>query len=447
MRSGRCGASLRTPPRIIPASFHLPQVVARQSQQMADLTRYRLKWLGLVAGLFCCVLTGEVRARDDLHKELAIMDIMRTLRAEDGAGTQWKSWAMLPQVGYSPDKGINAGLKFTDRDFFGSGLTLDLDAVVAIKGQQSYQFMLVQPNLGESRLMTILETAFFLDQTEEFFGLGNNDLGPDPISTHKLKSIGGSATFAWRLWEHLYLAFGVGFWRTDVTDGKSSDDFAVPFTRTLFPDLAGINGGDTVPLSFSLIFNNRKDITRPTRGWSLVASIAHVDEWLKSDFQFTRYSFEASYLLPLLTRRQVFGMRIGGTYIDGEIEDIPFYELAYLGGDRTLRGFFKNRFLGRSAALATAEYRLKLLDFHFLDLWQVRIDGVGFVEGGRVFISDADVARQLGPGFVSTVTGELRYSYGGGLRFALGQALVARIDAGFSEEESGLFYLTFGHTF
>jgi hypothetical protein len=41
----------------------------------------------------------------------------------------------------------------------------------------------------------------------------------------------------------------------------------------------------------------------------------------------------------------------------------------------------------------------------------------------------------------------LRYSYGGGIRFALSRALIARIDAGFSEEERGLIYLTFGHTF
>jgi outer membrane protein assembly factor BamA len=404
------------------------------------------RWL-LVGILSCGASLGDAEARDDLQIETAIVDVMRMPGAEDAEATKSKSWALLPQVGFSPDQGINAGVKFTDRDFFGSGLTLDLDAVVATEGQQSYEFMLIQPNIVQSRLMTILRTTFFSDDSEEFFGLGNNDLGPDPVSTHKLQSIGGSATLAWRLWEQLSLAFGIGFWRVDVSDGKARDDPPVPFTPSLFPNLTGIDGGDTAPLSFSLIFNNRKDITRPTLGWSVVASIDHVDKSLGSDFQYTRYTFEASYLRPLLTRRQVIGLRVGGTYLDGDIDDIPFYELAYLGGDRTLRGYFKQRFLGRAAALATAEYRLKLLDFQFFDLWQVRIDGVGFVEGGQVFISDEDVANQLGPEFVSTIGEEIRYSYGGGLRFAIGQALVARIDAGFSEEESGLFYLTFGHTF
>jgi predicted ABC-type transport system involved in lysophospholipase L1 biosynthesis ATPase subunit len=42
---------------------------------------------------------------------------------------------------------------------------------------------------------------------------------------------------------------------------------------------------------------------------------------------------------------------------------------------------------------------------------------------------------------------DLQYSYGGGLRIALSQALVARIDVGFSDEETGLVYLAFGHAF
>jgi len=42
---------------------------------------------------------------------------------------------------------------------------------------------------------------------------------------------------------------------------------------------------------------------------------------------------------------------------------------------------------------------------------------------------------------------DMRFSYGGGVRFALGEATIARVDVGFSEEEKGLVYLVFGHTF
>jgi outer membrane protein assembly factor BamA len=125
------------------------------------------------------------------------------------------------------------------------------------------------------------------------------------------------------------------------------------------------------------------------------------------------------------------------------LDDVPFYNLTYLGGDDTLRGFFIERFLGTSRVLATFEYRLKLLDFQLFGLWEVRIDGVGFVETGRVFIDGDD-----GNGaFLSRSVKDWQLSYGGGVRMALGQAILARIDVGFSEEESALVYLSFDHPF
>ena len=53
----------------------------------------------------------------------------------------------------------------------------------------------------------------------------------------------------------------------------------------------------------------------------------------------------------------------------------------------------------------------------------------------------------LGQDTISRNGDDFRYSYGGGLRFQLSEALVARVDVGFSEEETGLTYLEFGHTF
>ena len=79
----------------------------------------------------------------------------------------------------------------------------------------------------------------------------------------------------------------------------------------------------------------------------------------------------------------------------------------------------------------------------------MRIDGVGFVEAGRVFLDNDDISDQfvLDDQLIDRLTDNFQYSYGGGLRIALGQALLARIDVGFSDEESALVYLAFGHTF
>lgn len=72
-----------------------------------------------------------------------------------------------------------------------------------------------------------------------------------------------------------------------------------------------------------------------------------------------------------------------------------------------------------------------------------------FGDSGRVFISDADLKEEFSPDeeLLGRIFSDFQYDYGAGLRIKLANALVARIDAGFSDEETGLVYLEFGQTF
>jgi hypothetical protein len=99
--------------------------------------------------------------------------------------------------------------------------------------------------------------------------------------------------------------------------------------------------------------------------------------------------------------------------------------------------------------MINGDYRLKVLDFHFFDWWRVRIDGVAFGDMGRVFLDDTDLSNEfdVNNDLLPRVFGDFRDSYGGCVRIALGDAILARIDVGFSNEEIGLVYLTFGHIF
>ena len=70
-------------------------------------------------------------------------------------------------------------------------------------------------------------------------------------------------------------------------------------------------------------------------------------------------------------------------------------------------------------------------------------------DAGRVFINTQDLKNEssLDSSIISRIIEDFQYSYGAGLRIALSQSLVARIDVGFSREETGLIYLSFGQTF
>jgi hypothetical protein len=79
----------------------------------------------------------------------------------------------------------------------------------------------------------------------------------------------------------------------------------------------------------------------------------------------------------------------------------------------------------------------------------VTVGAAAFGETGRVFIDRDELTDEfkLDSDLVSRVVNNLQYSYGAGLRFMLSEAIVARVDVAFSEEETGLVYLAFGHAF
>ncbi|HSD11910.1 MAG TPA: BamA/TamA family outer membrane protein [Candidatus Binatia bacterium] len=358
-----------------------------------------------------------------------------------------RHWAILPEVGYSPEKGANGGVKFTNRDITSLHLTLDVAASAAVNGQQHLDTILISPSLGTDWLMLLAEGEYYTDPTKEFFGLGNNDVGPDELSTNRYQRIYGTLALALRVSRRFTLVASGAFNDVQISHGHLED--STPSTPALFPDLAGIAGGRSSPLAFAVLFNDRQEMARPTRGWSIIAKASWVPNGLGNDFRFTRYTLDGSYLYPLLTRRQVIGLHLGGQYIDAKARQVPFYQLASLGGSRDLRGYFQDRFLGTSNVMINAEYRLKLFDFNFFNVWEVQIDGVAFGDTGRVFFDEEDIARELGEpvSSIPPTNNDFRWSYGGGTRIALGDALVARIDVGFSDEETGLVYLVFGHTF
>jgi outer membrane protein assembly factor BamA len=401
-----------------------------------------------LGGFALLVLARTVCARENLETERLLSDIIQQGAMEQaGEIAPSQGWAMLPQVGYSPDKGPNGGVKFTDRNATPARLTLDVEGSYAAKRQQDASIAAVAPHFFDGKLIAAVEGEYHFDPTKEFFGLGNNEVGPDPLSTHEYRLRSLLGTVALRPFPRLTLALTGGFTDVRIRHGRLED--STPSTVDVFPDLAGIHGGRTNPLSFSIVFNDREEITRPTRGWNLIAKVQHVNRALGNDFQFTRYIGEASYLYPLMTRRQVLGLRVGGEFIDAKSRNVPFYELSSLGGAQDLRGFFPERFLGLSRVMVNGEYRLKLTEFNFRDVWRVRVDGVVFGDMGRVFFDQSDLSRQfrINRDTLPNVFEDFRYSYGFGARIALGEAILARIDVGFSDEETALVYLTFGHIF
>src|SRR5262249_9476052 len=295
----------------------------------------------------------------------------------------------------------------------------------------------------------IFRVRYYKDPEQEFFDLGNNHVGPHPASTQLIDQYEGEFTIGWRPWRGLALNLTGGVRHVHIGKGDRFENPFRPFPPDAFPNLPGGQGGFANPLGLPLVYTSRDDVLEPTRGWRVILKAVHTDRVLQSDFQYTRLDADLGYLFPFWRPGHVVGVRVNGGYIGGPDRDVPFWELERLGGDDTLRGFFPRRFLGPARVLTNLEYRFPIYAFDFFDIWHVRVGGAAFGEAGRVFSSESQLRDEFGltPSQIGGLVSHFQYSYGGGFRVAIAQALLAPIDVGFSDEETGLVYLAFGQAF
>ena len=398
-------------------------------------SRVRAAALASFAWLLLTTPTARATPENDLDPENLISDSLPSRATTDESEGRRLPFAVLPQFGYGPETGPKVGVKFEGRDLFGGSTVGDVNLLIALKQQQKATVNVGNTELGP--FMIFGTAAWYTDPAVEFFGLGNNEIGPDPLSNHEMRRARLGLTVGYRILRKFAVVLA-GFYRdTNISNGNDDD---TPSTQRFAPGLPGVHGAQSNYLSAALVYNSRDDLVRPTEGWEMLIKYLNADHALfNRDTDYQKLILDVSFIQPLVWRRQVIALHANTEVVFANDEDIPFFELSSLGGDDTMRGYFPQRFLGKGSALINVEYRLKLVDFNFRKLWDVSIDGVAFGDVGRVYEGSDD--------FLKHTFDHIRYSYGGGLRLALSSGLVARIDAGFSPEETGLIYLTFGHTF
>ncbi|NIR45542.1 MAG: hypothetical protein GWN99_14085 [Gemmatimonadetes bacterium] len=133
--------------------------------------------------------------------------------------------------------------------------------------------------------------------------------------------------------------------------------------------------------------------------------------------------------LPLGIRRWEVGLRAGGKKVWG---DTPFFDLAFIGGDESLRGWPEQRFAGDASLYGSAELRFDL--FHYRFVFPSTFGLLALVDAGRVWI-DGDSA------------GDWHTGYGGGFWIALrGTRSILSVAYAESKEDSGL-YINLGYPF
>ncbi len=132
---------------------------------------------------------------------------------------------------------------------------------------------------------------------------------------------------------------------------------------------------------------------------------------------------------PIRLRQSEIAFRVGGKKTWGLT---PFYDLAYIGGNESLRGFPVQRFAGDASLYGSGSLRLDLFDYRLLFPSSFGI--LGLFDLGRVWVDGES------PGGFHT-------GYGGGIWIALrGTRSIVSIAYATSAEDQGL-YITMGFAY
>lgn len=203
----------------------------------------------------------------------------------------------------------------------------------------------------------------------------------------------------------------------------------VPNTNAIFEHPTGSEGSANLGLGAGILFDNRHNILNVRRGFfSELAAINYHHAW-GSDHSFTSILSDTRLYRPMNTRDVLAVQMLGQFNIGGT----PFNQLALLGGESIMRGYYLGRYRDNNQLAMQAEYRFLPLPLGFTNRWGAALfSGVGTVFNDLKALKPAN--------FV--------WSGGGGVRFLLfpKKDVYTRFDVAFTKEGTG-FYFFIGEAF
>ena len=193
-----------------------------------------------------------------------------------------------------------------------------------------------------------------------FYGIGPKTL-QSYQSRYSEDRLEAGGYYEWRFWRSSRILAGVGLRAVSTTNGRYDGDpsltqeaatgaFAVPY---------GFDSAYTAEYNrVLLVLDSRRPRPSPGSGLRVEAQAEQGSEVQQlPGSAWVRYGATAGGYLDLNQRGRVLGLAVVTVFADplGD-RPLPFTELASLGGDGPMRGYYPGRLVGRSAAAASLHY-------------------------------------------------------------------------------------------
>ncbi len=191
----------------------------------------------------------------------------------------------------------------------------------------------------------------------------------------------------------------------------------------------GSDGSSNFGIGLGLVRDDRHNVLNVRKGFFSELAVLHYNPAWGSDFEFTSFLSDTRYFKPV-GKNNVLATQVIGQFNTG---DVPFNQLALLGGESMMRGYYLGRYRDKNQVAAQVEFRFLPIPLSFTK----RIGAAVFAGAGSVF----NEVNQVG-------LTNFAASGGAGLRFLLfpKKDIWVRTDLAFTREGSG-FYIFIGEAF
>jgi len=328
---------------------------------------------------------------------------------------------IAPQVNYNQNFGTTFSL-------YGAFFPLptrnwEFNLSKSTKINDDYEVKFRDKTLMDGKMETTAFLYNFTDGSARFFGF-QSDSRKEDETNYADKEFGFTLGVGYDIAENLQIVLGERFRRVSVRPGAVGK---LPFVRSRFNEdqVPGINNFTAHAQKLSLIYNTLDSRDMPTRGLFARASIEGSAEMLGSDVGYRHYEVELKGYLPLEDARYITVARVAYNQTLGS--KVPFLERSILGGETTLRGYGRNRFIDSSYLLCNLEERIRLFRWSVFDVttdWEV----APFIDLGAVMES---LDKAKGKSF--------EFNPGIGFRAVVRPNIVGRVDIGVGSEGPAVF--------
>ncbi len=331
------------------------------------------------------------------------------------------STLLAPQVNYNKNFGITS--TFYGAFYPSPDRSWEINLSKSTIINEDYELKLRDKNFLDKKLEINLFAFAFSDGSARFFGFDAKT--PRQRETNYTdKEIGFNLSAGYDIGRHIQFILGERYRDVEIEPGAVT---SIPFIRKRFRgrNVPGINGFDAHAQRISLVYSTLDSLTAPTFGGFAKVSIENSSKDLGSSADYRHYEGELKGFIPLDNARYISVFRL--VYNQTLGEKVPFLEQSSLGGENTLRGYGRNRFIDNSYFLLNLEERIRLFRWEIFNVkadWEL----APFIDLGAVMERlDRSSTRQF------------EFNPGIGVRAVVRPNIIGRVDVGFGKDGPAVF--------